>query len=99
MTRAEILDAAKRIVTTDRQSQYGKPEDNFEVIAALWADYLRGRGARLDFLEAYDVAAMMALLKIARIATGGSKADSWLDLAGYAACGGELQTGGAHEQE
>lgn len=93
MTRAEILDAAKRIVTTDRQSQYGKPEVCFEIIGTLWAAYLRGAGVGIDFLDAHDVAAMMALLKIARIATGGSKADNWIDLAGYAACGGELQMG------
>ena len=34
---------------------------------------------------------MMALLKIARIAGGNAKADNWIDLAGYAACGGELE--------
>jgi hypothetical protein len=34
---------------------------------------------------------MMALLKVARIATGHGKADNWVDLAGYAACGGELE--------
>ncbi len=34
----------------------------------------------------------MALLKIARIATGHGKADNWVDLAGYAACGGELES-------
>ena len=38
-----------------------------------------------------DVAAMMALLKIARIASGTAKPDNWVDLAGYAACGGELE--------
>lgn len=38
-----------------------------------------------------DVAAMMALLKIARIASGHAKADNWVDLAGYAACGGEIE--------
>jgi hypothetical protein len=33
---------------------------------------------------------MLALLKIARIAgSGGTHKDSWLDLAGYAACGWE----------
>lgn len=37
---------------------------------------------------------MMALLKIARIATGQAKSDSFVDLAGYAACGGEIGTGG-----
>lgn len=42
-----------------------------------------------------DVAALLALLallKIARIATGHGKSDNWVDLAGYAACGGELQS-------
>ncbi len=37
-----------------------------------------------------DVAMMMALLKIARIKNGGGTGDSFVDLAGYAACGGEL---------
>ena len=32
---------------------------------------------------------MMALLKIARIASGNNP-DSFVDLAGYAACGGEI---------
>jgi hypothetical protein len=33
---------------------------------------------------------MMALLKISRIKNGGGTGDSFVDLAGYAACGGEL---------
>lgn len=37
-----------------------------------------------------DVAMMMALLKIARIRNGGGSGDSFVDLAGYAACGGEI---------
>ena len=55
--------------------------------------YIQNRFASRGLLviEADDVAAMMALLKIARIATGTAKADNWVDLAGYAACGGELQ--------
>ena len=40
---------------------------------------------------ASDVANMMILLKIARGAIGKPKADNWIDIAGYAACGGELQ--------
>ena len=40
---------------------------------------------------ASDVANMMILLKIARGANGKPKADTWIDIAGYAACGGELQ--------
>lgn len=37
-----------------------------------------------------DVSMMMALLKIARIRNGGGSGDSFVDLAGYAACGGEI---------
>lgn len=42
-------------------------------------------------ISAKDVAVMMALLKVARIATGNSP-DSFVDLAGYAACAGEVAT-------
>lgn len=92
-TRATILDTAKQTVCEDRQDQYGGVEDTFKSIAGLWAIYLRAtcpEGAGYIYITPEDVAAMMALLKIARIATGSSKADNWVDLAGYAACGGEL---------
>ena len=36
-----------------------------------------------------DVAMMLALLKVARIHNG-DKMDSFIDLAGYAACAGEI---------
>lgn len=91
MTRDEILAAAKRCVSGDREQDYGSLENNFQTIANLWADYLQGCGVNIDFLELYDVAAMLALLKIARIASGHAKEDNWIDLAGYAACGGELE--------
>lgn len=96
MTRAEILDAAMQIVTQDREAQYGSPENNFGLIGELWATYLRGCGVEINFLESYDVAIMMVLLKVARIATGkefrsDNRSDNWIDLAGYAACGGELE--------
>lgn len=45
-------------------------------------------------ITAEDVAVMMALLKIARIGTGTATDDSWVDLAGYAACGGEIAAKG-----
>jgi hypothetical protein len=44
-------------------------------------------------VSATDVAVMMGLLKIARIKTSPAHADNWVDLAGYAACGGELAAG------
>lgn len=91
MTRKEILDAAAEIVTKDREEQYGAPEKCFAEIGNLWSDYLQACGVNINFLESYDVANMMILLKIARSAIGKPKADNWIDIAGYAACGGELQ--------
>ena len=92
MNKSEILKTAENIVNGDREKQYGKAEDNFNTIANLWADYLSVKVEPTD-IEPKDVAAMLALLKIARIATGHAKEDNWVDLAGYAACGGEIETG------
>lgn len=91
MTRSEILKAAERCVCTDRNQQYGEPEDNFRTISMLWIAYLCARGMEHP-LSAADVGAMMALFKLGRIATGGDKADNFIDLAGYAACAGEIST-------
>ena len=99
MKRPEILEAALRCVCGDREQDYGSPEDSFQTIAVLWSTYIRAvRPESKDWafneLEAKDVAAMLALLKIARIASGHAKEDNWVDLAGYAACGGEIETEG-----
>ena len=94
MNKSEILKTAENIVNGDREKQYGKAEDNFNTIANLWADYLSVKVEPTD-IEPKDVAAMLALMKIARIASGNAKEDNWVDLAGYAACGGEIETGGS----
>lgn len=98
MTREEILEQAHKCVCGDRDEQYGSPEDSFRVIADLWVPYLKERcvsaGADVSIMPE-DVAAMMVLFKMARVATGSYFADSWVDAAGYATCGGEI--GGAHE--
>ena len=61
MTRNEILRAAEKIVSGERQEQYGSPEDNFAVIARYWECYLDARtknsGSDATFtLDADDVA-------------------------------------------
>jgi len=87
MNRKEVLEAAQTCVCGNREDDYGSPENNFARIANLWNAYLG-----VDKIKPHDVAAMLALLKVARIASEGhGKADNWIDLAGYAACGGELQ--------
>lgn len=90
MTRPEILDAAKKCVCGGREQDYGNPEDNFEVIGKLWDAYFGFR----DVFTPGDVSMMLALLKVARIKAGRGTEDSFVDLAGYAACGGELATRG-----
>ena len=100
--REEILQIAKVCVCGDRERDYGSPENNFETVAVLWSTYIRAaRPESKDWafneLDAKDVAAMMALLKIARIASGHGKMDNWIDLAGYAACGGEIEAQSAAE--
>jgi hypothetical protein len=97
MTRSEILAEAERCVCTDREQQYGTPENNFKLIAHLWEPYLKAKCVlpNIDIcINPEDVAVMMALLKIARIATGAPKADNYIDLAGYAVCAGEIATEG-----
>ena len=39
ITRADILDEAQRIVSGDRDQQYGSPEDSFQRIADYWNAY------------------------------------------------------------
>lgn len=96
ITRKHILDEAEKCVCQDRQEQYGEPENNFRVIAAFWDDYLRARRYISGFnfsLKPHDVAMMMALLKIGRIATGQFHEDSYIDAIGYLALAGELAGG------
>ena len=86
MKRAQILNQAAQCVCGSREQDYGSPEANFGRIAEFWSTYL---GAKITPV---DVSMMMALLKIARVKGNGTE-DCFVDLAGYAACGGELFEG------
>lgn len=90
MTRKECLDAAIDAVCKDRENTYGKPEDNFKLIAELWSTYI---GAKIG---PRDVAVMMILLKTAR-AKNSNHDDNFVDIAGYAACAAEI--GNLEKQE
>lgn len=84
MDRERCLLLAKECVCGEREQDYGTPEKNFRQIAALWAAYTG------HSYTPVDVAMMMALLKVARIKSGTGTEDSFVDLAGYAACGAEI---------
>lgn len=91
MERSETLDKAKATCTGQREQDYGTPEDNFAVIADYWNTYLNGKKGP-TIITAVDVAHMMCLFKMGRITTGTGTEDSYIDLAGYAACAAEIAT-------
>lgn len=84
MKREEVLSKAEDIVTGARQNTYGNPEDCFKVIGDMWGGYLG-----ID-VSPTDVAMLMVLLKVARTKGRKDYADNYIDIAGYAACAGEL---------
>ena len=86
MKKDEVLDTAKTYVCGPREQTYGSASDNFGRIARLWSAYLSVP------VSASDVACMMILLKMSRLNTTPEHMDSWIDIAGYAACGGEVSS-------
>lgn len=90
--REDILKQAIDIVCSDRNNQYGEPEDNFSVIGELWSAYLTARCASTGVtvkIGAQEAADMLILFKVARSATATTpKTDTYVDIAGYAACAG-----------
>lgn len=83
--RKAILDEASSIVNGERASTYGGPEDSFSTIASLWSSWLDKK------VSTSDVAIMLAMLKMARLKKTPKHRDSWVDMAGYAACGAECE--------
>lgn len=94
--RTVILEKAEQCVNGSREQDYGTPESNFSTIASLWETYLNSKHNtrqvrdELISISPVDVAMMMSLLKIARVSSGNGTEDCYVDLAGYAACAGEI---------
>lgn len=86
--RTTVLETANSLITGNREQEYGSPQVNFGHIADRWSQIL---GMQID---SWQVALMMADLKIARMATTGlPHADSFTDICGYAALAAELADG------
>jgi hypothetical protein len=88
-TKHELLDLAKA-ATADRGLNYGKPEDNFERIARRWRVHILNRFDIDVPIDAASVALMCDDIKTARLENDITHKDSWVDKAGYAACGAEI---------
>ncbi len=95
-----LLRDALAAVTGERRKAYGDPENNFKLIAELFGSYLghrrihggladgvSGQLSLNDNIKPGDVAVLMVLVKVARLAQTPGHRDSLLDIAGYAACG------------
>lgn len=83
--RVEALREAARLISSERNEQYGPPSENFDRIARLWSVVL-GVNVSME-----DVAMCMVALKMARYASkSGYQPDTWIDIAGYAGCGYEV---------
>ena len=92
MNRQQTLAKALEAVNGSRDADYGKPENNFQNIADYWTLWLEQRHGVQVNIDPTDVAIMLDLMKTARLAHNPSKADNWIDKAGYAACGAEVST-------
>jgi hypothetical protein len=87
LPRAEILDEAKRLITKERNNHYGPPTQDFRRAA----DILNALGFLIQGqpIETHHIAMIQAAVKLSRLTWSPDKRDSWVDLAGYAACGYE----------
>ena len=91
MRRDAILATAAGLIDGERAAQNGDALATHQRIAGMWSAYL---GVPVGPV---DAAAMMALLKVARVRVNPAHADNWIDLAGYAALGGEMACAAASE--
>lgn len=81
--RFDFLEQAKDTVR-DRGLEYGTVAENFNRAALIWSSVL-GRP-----VTPQQVALCMIGLKLARLSYDPDAEDGWVDVAGYAACGGEV---------
>lgn len=85
--REALLRTAEQLIMGDRNNQYGPPTKDFQVIADVASTL--GFQFNGEPLKPHHVALFQMALKLARIAWSPEKQDSWVDTAGYAACGWE----------
>ena len=84
MRTRDYLDKAIKVVTGQRQHDYGDKYENHKNIADLWSAYLETE------ISPHDVAICMLLVKVARLKHRKTE-DCYVDMAGYAAIAGEIQ--------
>ena len=87
-TREDFLKEAESLINGPRAKEYGPAKLNHQRIADIWTILLRSKLS--SEITPEEVVACMVGLKLARLAEDISKDDSWVDIIGYAALGGEI---------
>ena len=83
MKREQILDKAKTLISGERAKDYGDAYLNHKRIADLWSTILD------KDITVEQVYACMIAVKLSRLIETPDHEDSWIDICGYAALGGE----------
>ena len=83
MKREQILNKAKVLISGERAIDYGDAYVNHKRIAELWTTIL---GKNITVEQVY---ACMIAVKLSRLIETPDHEDSWIDICGYAALGGE----------
>ena len=82
--RQFFLKTAEELIDGPRAKEYGPARKNHERIAQIWSIILEQE------ITPEQVVACMVGLKLARLSEDITKDDSWVDIIGYAALGGEI---------
>lgn len=82
--REWFLTEAETLINGDRANDYGEAKMNHQRIADIWSIVLDVE------VTPEQVVACMIGVKLARLAENIDKDDSWIDIIGYAALGGEI---------
>jgi len=86
MKKLDALQTAMEAVSA-RGENYGDVRQNHQRIADLWSVVFG------QTVSPEQVAMAMVCLKIARLVETPQHEDSWIDVAGYGACGSEIADG------
>ncbi len=96
ITKGEILQKAKDLITGDRNETHGDAFQNHAEIAEFWNIFLDKKLQPMASITAEDVALMMVLMKISRNTQGKkNNLDNFIDMCGYSAIAGEINDTGS----
>lgn len=98
--REEILHGATIAVTQQRNNTYGPPTQDFDrtarILNAIGFRIVDSTGEPLP-ISSHHIAIIQIAVKLSRLTWSPTHRDSWIDVAGYAACGFECAMEGLSE--